>query len=42
MMCEKFYEGAATIPNHINGSRNPVEVTGEIYVILESGILLFL
>ena len=38
-------EGDATIPNHIYDSRNPVKVTGEIYVILESVIklpLLFL
>ena len=31
-------EGAATILNHIDGSRNPVEVTGKIYVICNSGI----
>ena len=28
------------IPNHVDGSKNQVEVTSEIYVILESGIKL--
>ena len=38
-------EEPAMIPNHTDVSRNQVEVTREIYVILESGIklpLLFL
>ena len=34
------FEASATTPNHVDGSRNQVEVTNKIYVILELGIKL--
>ena len=39
---EGHYEAPTMIPTHINGSRNQVEVTSKIYVILESQIKLLL
>ena len=37
---QAFTEGPVMIPNHVDGSKNQVEVTSKIYVILESGIKL--